>query len=181
MSRAEFEQVAIAAGSIQRELHSTNLMQNLIKRWRKDAEQYQKQVEEARKAGTPHDQMLSFAVALRQCAKELEILIPPKPERWVSFWYMRDNHTFIELTGDSLDQIIEKAKAIERMNPCGMLCSPVVCDLDWKNEKRLSVNAHSGGRFDPEMFQKELILWRASVEADAEVMDLIKQGKVKGK
>lgn len=47
-------------------------MQNLIKRWRKDADQYQKQVEEARKVGTPHDQMLSMMTCLRQCAKELE-------------------------------------------------------------------------------------------------------------
>lgn len=51
-------------------------MENLIKRWRKDADIYQKQVEEARKAGTPFDQMfLSTASLLRQCAKELEQLI----------------------------------------------------------------------------------------------------------
>lgn len=47
-------------------------MQKLIERWRKDAEQYMRQVDEARKAGTPHDQMLSMATALQQCAKELE-------------------------------------------------------------------------------------------------------------
>lgn len=44
----------------------------LVKRWRKDAEHYMRQVDEARKSGTPHDQMLSGATFLRQCAKELE-------------------------------------------------------------------------------------------------------------
>lgn len=45
---------------------------DLAARWRKEADQYMRQVEEARKAGTPHNQMLSMATALRQCAKELE-------------------------------------------------------------------------------------------------------------
>lgn len=47
-------------------------VKDLIVKWRKEADQYQKQVEEARRAGTPHDQMLSAATFLRQCAKELE-------------------------------------------------------------------------------------------------------------
>jgi len=45
---------------------------DLVKRWRRDAEQYRAQIEEARRAGTPHDQMLSMMTALRQCASELE-------------------------------------------------------------------------------------------------------------
>lgn len=44
----------------------------LIARWRKEADQYMRQVEEARNVGIPHDQMLSMAAALRQCATELE-------------------------------------------------------------------------------------------------------------
>lgn len=154
-------------------------MENLIKRWRKDADQYQRQVEEARKAGTPFDQMLSMMTALRQCANELEALIPAKPERWVSFYYMRDNFTFIRLHGDSLDQIIELAIAVEKENPYGMLCSPSITEADFKNERRLSVNAHSGGRFEPDKFQKELARWKAEVEADVEVMDLIRQGNIR--
>lgn len=47
----------------------------LAKRWQKDAEQYMRQVEEARQAGTPYDQMLSMATALRQCSKDLTSLI----------------------------------------------------------------------------------------------------------
>lgn len=47
-------------------------LQKLIERWRSDADQYQRQVEEARSKGLPHDQMLSGATFLRQCAKDLE-------------------------------------------------------------------------------------------------------------
>lgn len=50
-------------------------IQKLISRWRKDAEQYQSQVEEARAKNLPHDQMLSMMTALRACAKELEIAL----------------------------------------------------------------------------------------------------------
>lgn len=44
----------------------------LIARWRKEADQYMRQVDEARAKGTPSDGMLAMATALRQCAKELE-------------------------------------------------------------------------------------------------------------
>jgi hypothetical protein len=47
-------------------------VRKLIERWRKDARQYQAQVNEARLRGTPHEQMLSAATFLRSCAKELE-------------------------------------------------------------------------------------------------------------
>ncbi len=47
-------------------------LQKLIIKWQKEANQYQKQVEEARKVNTPHDQMLSMMTCLRACAKELE-------------------------------------------------------------------------------------------------------------
>ena len=60
-------------------------IQKLIARWRKDADAYQRQVEEARKYSVPHEQMLSGMSFLRQCAKELEHVIrhrdkpTPKP------------------------------------------------------------------------------------------------------
>lgn len=49
---------------------------SLANRWRKEADQYQRQVEEARERGTPSDQMLSLMTALRSCAIELEKVIP---------------------------------------------------------------------------------------------------------
>ena len=55
-------------------------MRALIKRWRSDAAQYQRQVEEARVRGTPYDQMLSMTTALRQCAQDLERVLDAGPE-----------------------------------------------------------------------------------------------------
>ena len=48
-----------------------NAIEQLAIRWEKDARQYEQQVEEARRSGTPHDQMLSMMTALRQCAADL--------------------------------------------------------------------------------------------------------------
>lgn len=47
-------------------------LNKLIIRWRKDAQTYQKQVEESLLKNLPHDQMLSMATCLRSCANDLE-------------------------------------------------------------------------------------------------------------
>lgn len=44
---------------------------NLANQWEKEAAQYMRQVEEARRAGTPSEGMLAQATVLRQCAKDL--------------------------------------------------------------------------------------------------------------
>lgn len=51
----------------------------LCARWRKDADQYMKQVEEARAKSLPHDCMMGMASALRLCAKEMEQIIGKDP------------------------------------------------------------------------------------------------------
>ncbi len=55
----------------------------LIIRWRKDADQYKRQVDEAQGKGLPHDQMLSAVTFLRQCAKELESIAEPVANRLI--------------------------------------------------------------------------------------------------
>ncbi len=50
-------------------------MKSLIAKWRMDAEQYQRQVDEARLKGTPHAGMLATAGTLRSCALDLEKLL----------------------------------------------------------------------------------------------------------
>lgn len=47
-------------------------LERIVKRWKADADQYQKQVEEARSKNLPHDQMLSMMACLRSCSKEIE-------------------------------------------------------------------------------------------------------------
>lgn len=45
---------------------------DLIARWRKDADQYAQQVEEAKSKGTPWVDMEAYRIQLRICARELE-------------------------------------------------------------------------------------------------------------
>ena len=45
-------------------------------KWEKEAKQYQVLIAEARKAGTPRDQLLSMMTTYRACAKEL-LALPP--------------------------------------------------------------------------------------------------------
>ena len=53
-------------------------VKSLASKWRREADAYQKQVEEARAAGTPHDQMLSLMTALRSCAIDIEKAFPER-------------------------------------------------------------------------------------------------------
>ena len=48
---------------------------DLIARWRNDAEQYHKQVEEAQMKRLPHVQMQATMICLRDCARQLELAI----------------------------------------------------------------------------------------------------------
>ena len=47
----------------------------LIKRWRADAEQYKRQLEELRAKQLPHEQHLSMMTCLRSCALGLEEML----------------------------------------------------------------------------------------------------------
>jgi hypothetical protein len=52
---------------------------DLAQRWRRDADQYQRQVEESRAKSLPHDQMLSMMTCLRSCARDLETSVAAMP------------------------------------------------------------------------------------------------------
>ena len=47
-------------------------LERMVRRWRHDAEQYQRQVDEASSKGLAHHQMLSMVTCLKACAKEVE-------------------------------------------------------------------------------------------------------------
>jgi hypothetical protein len=51
----------------------------LCARWRRDAEHYLKQIEEARSKNVPHTCMMGMASALRLCAKEMEQIVGKDP------------------------------------------------------------------------------------------------------
>lgn len=50
-------------------------LNKLLKRWKKDADDYQKQVEEARAKQLPHDCMLGTMSGIRACIHDLELLL----------------------------------------------------------------------------------------------------------
>ena len=59
----------------------TTALGELADRWRRESNQYQKQVEECRSKGLPCEQMLSMMLCLRSCARDLDAvqLIPNTP------------------------------------------------------------------------------------------------------
>ena len=59
-------------------------IRELRDRWRRGADQYQRQVEEARSKNLPHDQMLSMMTCLRSCARDLESSVAARPNTRIS-------------------------------------------------------------------------------------------------
>lgn len=59
-------------------------LQKLCVKWRKDADQYQSQVEEMRFKNIPCDQTLAMMTQLRICAFELEAKIKDFPSQPVA-------------------------------------------------------------------------------------------------
>jgi hypothetical protein len=78
-------------------------MKPTSQRWLADADQYQKQVDEARSKGLPHDQMLATMGTLRACAKEmvaaeariaeLETALSAA-KRKAEFWFSQGQETY---------------------------------------------------------------------------------------
>lgn len=91
----------------------------------------------------------------------------------VSFWYMRDNHTFDKLYGTTLDDVLQAADSIETESSGGMLC-PVLLLSKEKEIRRVGPCVHSRGTKDlKEYWNLGIAKWRKAVEADADVMRLL--------
>lgn len=68
----------------------------------------------------------------------------PKTNVTASFWFMRDNHTFIKLTGTTITEIKNKAILTSRENPYGMVCPVIILEGD-KEIKRVGSCCHVDG------------------------------------
>ena len=53
---------------------------HLLKSWRRSLARYDVQIEEARAAGSPCEQMIGKRDALRDCARELEMILARRPD-----------------------------------------------------------------------------------------------------
>ncbi len=63
------------------------------------------------------------------------------PQIRPAFWYMRDNHTFIPIQGEDIEEIKQKAINIAKINPYGMVCPVTIMD-GAKEIKRIGKSAH---------------------------------------
>jgi hypothetical protein len=59
----------------------------------------------------------------------------------LSFWFMRDNHTFIKPKGRKLNRIAKEMLRIAKDNPYGMLC-PVTLLIGNKELSRVGLPVH---------------------------------------
>jgi hypothetical protein len=94
-----------------------------------------------------------------------------KPDS-ISFFWMNDNHTFIRMKGNNLDEIIEHAKQLNNEYPYGMLCPPTLLrnDMDFY---RIGKCVHAG-----EQFSRNTRKWKREIEQDENAMQLIREGKI---
>jgi hypothetical protein len=99
----------------------------------------------------------------------------------LSFWYMGDGHWFARLAGKTLDDIIKQAEEIrcrkDGYGYYGMLC-PVTLMRKGKEVRRVGKGAHCHGQKNPDKWKRGVAEWKASLEADEQVMRLLEEGKV---
>lgn len=92
-----------------------------------------------------------------------EQIIPDK----VSFWWMRENFTFVELKGNSIDEIIDLATAEQIQDNFGMLCGPYLSIKD-KPFKKLSCVVHG-----EHWTKRNLESWKDSVMDNDDIKRLL--------
>jgi dUTP pyrophosphatase len=69
-----------------------------------------------------------------------------RPNYVPSFWYMKDDHTFIKPKGNNLDEIKKDLLRIAKAHPYGMVCPVIIMTEDSQEEvKRVGPSAHVNG------------------------------------
>ena len=87
----------------------------------------------------------------------------------LSFWFMRDNHTFIKLQWKNLKKIKKKIHKVAKANPYGMLCAPILLDKNGCEIRRLEHSAHVNGNGKVDSTK-----WEQSLFNDKTVKQLLK-------
>ena len=94
----------------------------------------------------------------------------------VHFWFMHDNHTFTRLYGVTLDKVLAHADTVEasEQGSYGMLCpANLLCGN--KDIRCVGPFTFARGSKDPkDQWNIMKMKWRKAMEADADVMRLIK-------
>lgn len=66
-------------------------------------------------------------------------------DNYPSFWYMRDGHSFIKITGDDINEVKINFIKTAKENPYGMVC-PVIIMKEDKELRRVGQPCHVDGK-----------------------------------
>lgn len=105
------------------------------------------------------------------------------PPGEVRFYFMHDNHTFTRLKGETLDDVLAHADAVEAgpRGSYGMLC-PAILLRGGKECRRVGPAAHARGSKDPkDEWDAAKAAWRQAMEADPDVCRIMSIAKAEGK
>lgn len=61
----------------------------------------------------------------------------------LTFWFMRDNHTFIQLRGSNIYEVMGDAKKISKLNPYGSVCPVTLTDK--LGDTKIGIMVHVDG------------------------------------
>jgi hypothetical protein len=105
------------------------------------------------------------------------------PPDEVRFYFMHDNHVFTRLKGETLDDVLAHADAVEAgpRGSYGMLC-PAILLRGGKECRRVGPAAHARGSKDPkDEWDAAKAAWRQAMEADPGVCRIMSIAKAEGK
>lgn len=90
----------------------------------------------------------------------------------LSFYLMRDNHTFTKPSGETLEEIRDSFIKLVKDNSYSSVCPVVILDKDGKEVRRVGKMAHA------RKTEIDLTEWFNEVSKDSDVIELMKRKAV---
>ena len=100
-------------------------------------------------------------------AKYVRVKIPDR----LSIHYMTDNHLFVPLKGNTLDDLLSHADAVASKYPYGSLGPVSICESD-KEIRRVGTMVHQYPD-KPQEWEEGKAKWKAAIQHDQDVMELL--------
>lgn len=94
-----------------------------------------------------------------------------KPDS-ISFMWMHDNHTFVQLKSKNLQEVVKHARRIRKKSKYGMLC-PATLLRGERDFRRIGQCVH-----DNDKFEDKLLQWVDAIMNDNFAPTLIAEGKI---
>ncbi len=92
------------------------------------------------------------------------------PDR-LSIYYMTDNHLFVPLKGNTLDDLLAHADAIAGKYPYGSLGPVIICEGD-REIRRVGPMVHQCPS-KPQEWEAGKARWKGAIEQDKDAMSLL--------